>query len=124
MKASAASIVEHILDRYDALRAENFRLQKELEQEQEVCKNYWNSLVYLRATDCTKIQALPCPFCKSHHIGLEGSTCDAAWFVMCDCGAMGPECDSESAAISAWNKAIRSDAPSAVTLDASEETSI
>ena len=118
MKTNVKSAVEHLLDRYDKLRAENFRLQKELEREQEVNKNYWNSLVYLRSANCMKNDTLPCPFCGGHHVGLEGSTCDAAWFIMCDCGAMGPERDSEQAAISAWNNAPRSDVRSETGFDA------
>jgi len=99
---SFATLLRH----YDALMAKNFKLQAELEREKEINRNYWSSIVWLRSSDEFREKANPCPFCGSRHVGLEGSTCDAKWFVMCDCGAMGPEADGENEAIRAWNRAM------------------
>ncbi len=47
----------------------------------------------------------PCPFCGNdaiaHHAMVEND--DGECFIVCRCGAGGPECDTEQAAIEAWN---------------------
>lgn len=108
METAVCSAVELLLTRYDQLQEENTRLRNELERERTTNKNYWDTIPRLSMTGNQDIGAQPCPFCGSHHVGLEGSTCASKWFIMCDCGAMGPECNSEADAIYTWNKAPRS----------------
>ena len=110
MRRNRKTAYEALLDRYDASIEEIHKLKIELAREKETTKNYWDTIVWLRSTINSQADLCieSCPFCSSMHVGLEGSTSDSRWFVICDCGAMGPEADSEAEAIAAWNKAIRS----------------
>ena len=109
MRKKRESDFKTLLNRYDSAIEEIHKLKSELAREKEINQNYWNTIVWLRSTVNSQVDLgiESCPFCGSKHVGLEGSTCDAKWFIICDCGATGPECNSEHEAIQAWNKAAR-----------------
>jgi len=96
-----------MLARIEDLVTKNVQLQQELKQEQIKNQHFWNHIIWLRFYGDESVGAGPCPFCGSHHLGLRDNEDLSKWSVVCECGALGPTCNSELDAIEAWNKAAK-----------------
>lgn len=102
--------VKPLLMRYRVLVAKNAQLKKELEEAKMYEHNYFRHIAWLKSGEEFKYHPKPCPKCGSENVGLDGSICCAKFFVWClDCDAMGPDRNSENAAIHAWNEAEAED---------------
>lgn len=56
----------------------------------------------LPRTPMNKTTIDDCPFCASSELGVDGSV--GTFYVCCEsCGAIGPDADSEIAAVELWN---------------------